>query len=154
MKGNEKSLTVLNSRLAVEFTAIYQYKVHSEICGIWGYNKLYRVFSKKALDEMHHAEWLIERILFFEDSPMVSNLNAMKIGTTVLEMITNDNGDELDAVQAYNDAIKLTREVGDHGTVNLLTKILKREEGNVDWAEMQLAQIEQMGMKDYLVNQA
>ena len=68
-------------------------------------------------------------------------------------MIKNDNGDELDAVKAYNSAIKLGREVDDQGSVELLTKILKMEEGHVDWAEMQRAQIEQMGMENYLVNQ-
>jgi bacterioferritin len=69
-------------------------------------------------------------------------------------MISNDNADELDAVSAYNDAIKLSREVGDQGTLDLLTKILKMEEGHVDWAEIQRAQIAQMGMENYLVNQA
>jgi len=102
---------------------------------------------------MHHAEWLIERIIFLEGTPTVSKLHAMKIGKTVPEMIINDNDDELDAVEAYNIAIKLARDVEDQGTVELLTKILKMEEGHVDWAEIQRAQIEQMGLENYLVNQ-
>jgi bacterioferritin len=69
-------------------------------------------------------------------------------------MISNDDKDELDAVQAYNEAIRLAREVDDQGSVDLLTKILKMEEGHVDWAEIQQAQIEQMGIENYLVNQA
>ncbi len=77
----------------------------------------------------------------------------MKIGRTVSEMISNDNGDELVAVRAYNDAIKLAREVNDQGTVDLMTKILKMEETHVDWTEMQREQIEQMGMQNYLANQ-
>jgi bacterioferritin len=77
----------------------------------------------------------------------------MKIGKTVSEMINNDNGDELDAVRSYNEAIKLARAVDDQGTIDLLTKILKMEEGHVDWAEIQRAQIKQMGMENYLVNQ-
>jgi bacterioferritin len=108
---------------------------------------------KQAMDEMHHAEWLIERIIFFDGLPTVSKLNTIKIGKTVSEMISNDDKDELDAVRSYNDAIKLSREVDDQGTVDLLTKILKMEEGHVDWAEIQLAQIEQMGLENYLVNQ-
>ena len=68
-------------------------------------------------------------------------------------MINNDNNDELDAVRAYNDAIKLAREVDDQGTVDLLTKILKMEEGHVDWADIQHSQIEQMGVENYLVSQ-
>jgi bacterioferritin len=153
MKGNEKLIAVLNSLLADELTAINQYMVHSEMCENWGYGKLHLAIRKQAMDEMHHAEWLIERIIFFEGAPTVSKLNSMKIGKTVLEMIKNDDGDELDAVRAYNDAIKLARKVDDQGTVDLLTKILNMEEGHVDWAEVQLAQIEQMGLENYLVNQ-
>ncbi len=153
MKGNVKLLTVLNSLLADELTAINQYMVHSEMCENWGYGKLHMAIRKQAMDEMHHAEWLIERIIFFDGSPTVSKLNTIKIGKTVSEMIRNDDADELDAVRAYNDAIKLAREVDDQGTVDLLTKILKMEEGHVDWAEIQRAQIEQMGMENYLNNQ-
>jgi bacterioferritin len=105
------------------------------------------------MDEMLHAEWLIERIIFFEGSPSVSNLNQMKIGKTVSEMISNDDDTELKVVSEYNDAIKLALEVGDQGTVDLLTKILKMEEGHVDWAEIQNAQIEQMGLENYLATQ-
>lgn len=153
MKGDEKLLTILNSLLADELTAINQYMVHSEMCENWGYGKLHMAIRKQAMDEMHHAEWLIERIIFFEGAPTVSKLNPMKIGKTVQEMISNDNGDELDAVHAYNNAIKLAREVGDQGTADLLTKILKMEEGHVDWAEIQRAQIDQMGIENYLVSQ-
>ena len=153
MKGNKELITVLNSLLADELTAINQYMVHSEMCENWGYGKLHMAIRKQAMDEMHHAEWLIERILFFDGVPTVSKLNEMKIGKTVSEMINNDNGDELDAVLAYNNGIKLAREVGDQGTVDLLTKILKMEEGHVDWAEIQRSQIQQMGIENYLVSQ-
>ncbi|HZL12072.1 MAG TPA: bacterioferritin [Prolixibacteraceae bacterium] len=153
MKGNEKLITVLNSLLADELTAINQYMVHSEMCENWGYGKLHLAIRSQAMDEMHHAEWLIERIIFFEGAPTVSKLNPMKIGKTVQDMINNDNGDELEAVRAYNDAITLAREVGDQGTADLLTKILKMEEGHVDWAEIQRAQIDQMGLENYLVSQ-
>lgn len=153
MKGNEKLITVLNALLADELTAINQYMVHSEMCENWGYQRLHKAIKKQAYDEMHHAEWLIERIIFFDSAPTVSKLNPMRIGKNVLEMISNDNGDELNAIQAYNNAIKLAREVNDQGTVDLLTKILKMEEGHVDWAEIQHAQIEQMGFENYLVNQ-
>jgi bacterioferritin len=154
MKGNEKLITILNKQLADELTAINQYMVHSEMCENWGYSKLHQDIRKQAMDEMHHAEWLIERIIFLDGSPTVSKLNNIKIGKTVLEMINNDNGDEQDAVRTYNDAIKLAREADDQGTVDLLTKILKMEEGHVDWAEMQQAQVEQMGIENYLTNQA
>jgi bacterioferritin len=154
MKGNEKLLTVLNSLLADELTVINQYMVHSEMCKNWGYIKLHKAIRKQAMDEMYHAEWLIERIIFFEGLPTVSNLNTIMIGKTVSEIISNDYGDELDVVNDYNDAIKLAHEVDDQGSVDLLTKILKMEEGHVDWAEIQRVQIEQMGMENYLVTQA
>ena len=153
MKGDTKLLNVLNSLLADELTAINQYMVHSEMCENWGYSRLHLAIRKQAMDEMHHAEWLIERIIFLDGTPTVSKLNSVKVGKTVLEMIDNDNDDEVDAVRFYNDAIKLAREVEDQGTVDLLSRILKMEEGHVDWAEIQRAQIEQMGMENYLVSQ-
>lgn len=153
MKGNKELLIVLNSLLANELTAINQYMVHSEMCDNWGYLKLHMAIRKQAMDEMHHAEWLIERIIFFDGSPTVSKLNNIRIGKTVAEMISNDNDDELGAVQSYNDAIKLAQEVSDQGTVDLLTMILKMEEVHIEWAESQGEQIKQMGMENYLVNQ-
>ncbi|HMB45115.1 MAG TPA: bacterioferritin [Candidatus Methanoperedens sp.] len=153
MKGSKKLLLVLNSLLADELTVVNQYMVHSEMCENWGYNKLHMAIRKQAMDEMHHAEWLIERIIFFEGAPTVSKLNPIKIGKTVSEMISNDHDDELKVVHDYNEAIRLAREVDDEGSVDLLTKILKMEEGHVDWGEIQRAQIEQMGMENYLVNQ-
>ncbi len=153
MKGNERLLEVLNSLLRDELTAINQYMVHAEMCESWGYGKLHKAILSQAMDEMHHAEWLIERIIFFEGFPTVSVLNQIKIGKTVLEMVNNDNADELGAVKAYNEAIRLAREVDDQATVDLLTKILKMEEGHVDWAEVQQAQISQVGVENYLLAQ-
>ena len=153
MKGNIDLITVLNSLLADELTAINQYMVHSEMCENWGYGKLHMGIRGQAMDEMHHAEWLIERIIFFEGAPTVSKLNPIKIGKTVSEMISKDLDSEFNAVNAYNSAIKLAREVDDQGTVDLLTKILKMEEGHEDWNEIQRSQIEQMGLENYLVNQ-
>src|SRR5664279_5676395 len=118
MKGNKELLTVLNSLLADELTAINQYMVHSEMCENWGYGKLHMAINKQARDEMHHSTWLIERILFFEGAPTVSKLNAIKIGKTVSEIISNDYHDELNAIHAYNNAIKLARESDDQGTID------------------------------------
>ncbi|MBM3123538.1 MAG: bacterioferritin [Chloroflexi bacterium] len=154
MKGNDKLLKVLNDLLADELTAISQYMVHSEMCDNWGYEKLHKAIEKKAMDEMHHAEWLIQRILFLEGTPIVSNLNPMKIGKTVLEMVTNDQEAEMGAIKAYNAGIQLAGEVSDQSTGDLLTDILKMEEGHHDWAKKQRVQIEQMGLETYLGNQA
>lgn len=151
MKGDAKIIHELDQLLADELTAINQYMVHSEMCENWGYAKLHTDIRKLAMDEMHHAEWLIERILFLDGTPIVSKLNPIKIGKTVSEMIKNDDKDEHDAVGSYNDAIKIARSVDDQGTVELLSKILVMEEGHVDWAEQQKAQLEQMGVENYLL---
>ncbi len=154
MKGNEKLLVILNQRLADELTAINQYMVHSEMCSNWGYDKLHNAIEKQAMDEMHHAEWLIQRIIFLEGIPAVSKLNLVKIGKTVFEMVSNDQDAEIMGLMAYNAAIKLAHEVSDEGSADLLTKILRMEEGHVDWAEIQRAQIDQMGIENYLTNQS
>ena len=153
MKGNDKLIATLNELLADELTAISQYMVHSEMCDNWGYDKLHKAIEKQAKDEMHHAEWLIQRILFLEGIPVVSKLNPMKIGKTVVDMVTVDQEAEIGAIRAYNAAITMADEVGDQSTADLLTEILKMEEGHVDWAEVQRAQIEQMGLQNYLTNQ-
>lgn len=153
MKGNQDLINSLNSLLSDELTAINQYMVHSEMCENWGYQKLHAAIRKQAFDEMKHAEWLIERILYFDSAPTVSVLKQIRIGKSVMEMINNDNEDEHDAVHSYNEAIKLARDVQDQGTVDLLTKIIVMEEGHIDWAEKQSAQIEQMGIENYLINQ-
>ncbi len=153
MQGNDKVLAALNQLLADELTAISQYMVHSEMCDNWGYDKLHQAIEHQARDEMHHAEWLIRRILFLEGTPVVSKLNPIRIGQTVLAIVSNDQEDELGAIRAYNSAIGLAREVADQATADLLTQILKMEEGHVDWAEIQRTQIEQMGIENYLTNQ-
>jgi len=154
MKGNDKLLAVLNQLLADELTAISQYMVHAEMCDNWGFEKLHKAIEAQAVDEMHHAEWLIGRILFLDGTPIVTKLNPMKIGKTVSDMVANDQKAEVDAVRSYNQGISLAGEVADRGTADLLLKILKMEEDHVDWAETQRSQIEQLGMEQYLANQA
>jgi bacterioferritin len=153
MKGNADLLVSLNSLLADELTAINQYMVHAEICENWGYYKLHKSIEKQAFDEMQHAEWLIQRIIFLEGIPIVSKINQISIGKTVPEMIKNDYDDELTAVHSYNEAINLARNIKDQASVDLLSKILRMEEDHVDWAEAQNDQIAQMGIQNYLAIQ-
>jgi bacterioferritin len=150
MKGHADVIKKLNELLADELTAINQYMVHSEMCDNWGYHKLHEAIEKQAIDEMHHAEWLIGRIIFLEGSPTVSKLNAIRIGRTVEEIVSNDLDAEDSAVQMYNEAIRLATASKDDGTRELLTKILKDEERHVDWGEQQRDQIAQMGIANYL----
>jgi bacterioferritin len=153
MKGNDRLLAVLNQLLADELTAISQYMVHSEMCDNWGYEKLHKAIEKQAVDEMHHAEWLIKRIIFLEGTPVVSRLNPMSIGKNVLDMVSNDKESEAAAVKAYNGAIALAHEVADQASVDFLIQILKMEEEHLDWGEAQREQIDQIGLQNYLANQ-
>lgn len=149
MKGNPEILKVLNELLSDELTAIHQYMVEAEMCENWGYGKLHATFQKIAIDEMHHAEWLIQRILFLEGQPTIK-LGELNIGATVSDMINGVITAEAEAVEAYNKAIALAHQVADQGTVDLLLKILTMEEGHIDWAEAQRDQIEHMGIANYL----
>jgi bacterioferritin len=153
MQGNEKVLAALNDLLAEELTAINQYMVHAEMCDNWGYARLHDRIEKRAIAEMRHAEALIERILFLDGTPRVDRLNAIRIGKDVQAQLRNDLDLELAADRQYNGAVRLADEQGDNGTRDLLAKVLKDEEGHIDEIEAQLAQIEQMGIQNFLSDQ-
>lgn len=153
MKDKKELLKVLNSLLADEFTSVNQYMVHAEMCANWGYDRLHSAIRIRAMDEMRHAVWLIDRIIFFGGTPTVSMLNTMKIGKTVSQVISFDNRDVHDAVKAYRLAIDQAHAFHDQGTVDLLTKILTMEEDHLKWTETQRSQIVQIGMENYLYNQ-
>ena len=153
MKGSEVILQILNEQLADELTAVNQYMVHAGMFANWGYVKLHDATEKRAIEEMKHAETIIDRILFFEGTPIVSKLNKMFIGAKVDLQLQNDLKAELDAIATYNAGIKKAVEVGDNGTRELLESILKDEERHLDWLEAQLDQIDQMGLPNYLVEQ-
>jgi len=153
MEGNKQIIDQLNDRLAEELTAINQYIVHAEMCENWGYHKLHETIHKRAIQEMKHAEKIIERILFLDGTPNVSKLNKINIGKGVEAQILSDYELEKEAVKAYNDSIKVASEVGDNGTRELFKSTLQDEEKDVDWIEAQLDQIKQMGIQNYLSEQ-
>lgn len=153
MKGNEELLKKLNGLLAEELTAINQYIVHGEMDGDWGYERLHEAIEKRGIDEMKHGETLIERILFLEGTPIVSELNKIHIGDTVEKQFKNDWQAEMDAINSYNEGIKLARSVGDNGTEQILKQILKDEEDHLDWLESQQDQVNQIGIQNYLAMQ-
>jgi bacterioferritin len=153
MKGDATVIDRLNTLLADELTAINQYIVQSEMCENWKYDRLHKEIHKQSIDEMKHAEALIERIIFLEGTPTVSKLNAINIGSTVESMLKNNHASELGAVGAYNDGIAVCVQAGDNGTRELLKSILKDEEDHIDWLEAQLDQIGQMGIQIYLAEQ-
>jgi bacterioferritin len=153
MKGDAKVLSLLNEVLTAELTAINQYFVHSEICESYGYTVLYAKIREESIDEMRHAEKLIERILYLEGLPNMSRYSEIRIGRKVEEMLANDLKLEKDAVERLNRGIGLCAEVNDHGTRDLLQVVLTDEERHVDWIESQIEQIDQIGIANYLSQQ-
>ncbi|HNZ16622.1 MAG: bacterioferritin [Anaerolineaceae bacterium] len=150
MKGKPEIIDKLNFLLADELTAINQYFVHAEECGDWGYESLHHAIEERAIEEMKHAEKLISRILFLEGTPVVDKLNKMHIAGTINGMLENDHKAEVEAIANYNAAIKLSADLLDHGTKELLNSILKDEEAHLDFIEEQIDQIKQMGLEQYL----
>lgn len=153
MLGNEKIIAKLNFLLADELTAISQYMVQAEMCANWGYKVLADTIEKRAVDEMKHAEKHIDRIIFLEGKPVVSELNKIHIGDNVEAFHKNDWEAESNAIKAYNDSIKLAVDLEDSGTREMLESILKDEEDHIDWIEAQFDQIKQMGLQVYLSEQ-
>ena len=152
MKGKPKVLVELNKALREELTAINQYFLHAEMCENWGYHKLSDYIKKQSIDEMKHAEKLIERILFLDGSPSMEPLK-LTVGATVKNVFESDLKLEVSAVAQYNDAVRIATEERDNGTRDLFVELLKDEEEHVDWLEAQLHQIKEMGYERYLTMQ-
>jgi bacterioferritin len=153
MKGNVKVIALLNDVLKAELTAINQYFLHAEMCANWGYKKLAAFTRKESIEEMRHAEALMERILYLDGTPTMDQLFPLRIGKTVKEQIENDLQLELDALTRLNDGIAFATSVGDNGSRELLVKILTDEEDHVDHLEAQLHIIREVGVDNYLAQQ-
>lgn len=150
MKGNDQIIARLNETLIAEFTAIHQYFIHAEMEENWGYKKLSSYVRRQSIDEMKHAEKLIERILFLDGVPSMGELKPLNVGEDVKTQLENDLQIEYDAVQQLNVAIAEAREAGDNGSRELFEMILVDEEDHVDWLEAQLQSIADMGIGLYL----
>jgi bacterioferritin len=153
MHGNPKVIAVLNEALKEELTAINQYFLHAEMCENWHYEKLGSFIKKQSIDEMKHAEELIERLLFLDATPSMTDPMTINIGKNVKEQLESDLKLEVSAVAMYNHAIKIARDEGDNGSRELLERLVKDEEEHVDWLEAQLHQIKEMGYERYLSQQ-
>lgn len=150
MKGNKKVLHALQQALTEELSAVNEYFLHSELIENMGLGKLGDVIKKNAVDEMKHAEALIERIIFLEGMPEMLKFIPIAIGTTVPDILKNDLKLEYGAVKSYNEAVNVAREVNDEASAALFTKHLKDEEGHTDWLETQIELIKTMGLENYL----
>jgi bacterioferritin len=153
MKGKPEVIEVLAKMLKEELGAISQYFIHAEMCENWGYKKLSEHTKKESINEMTHAEKLIERILFLEGMPNLNDLPKLNVGKNVEAQFQNDLALEKDAVADYNAAIATCRKAGDHASAEMLQVILADEEEHVEFLEDQLGLIESVGIQNYLAQQ-
>jgi bacterioferritin len=153
MRGDNKIIEQLNVALSSEMTAVVQYMVQAETCESWGYSRLAGLTKARAIEEMRHAEHLIERIIFLDGTPEVAVPLTPKIGKSVQEHLQLDYDDEEGAVKQYNDASRLCREAGDNGSKELFDSMITDEERHADFLEAQLHSIKEMGVGAYLAQQ-
>ncbi len=153
MKGNDEVVQVLQDVLCAELTAVNQYFIHARMNENWGYKKLAAYIRKESIEEMKHAQDLIDRILYFDGAPNMQKYMKIVVGKTVPEQFQNDLEVEYQAVNRFNKGIELARAQGDNGTRSLLETMLKDEEAHVDWLEAQLGMIKEMGVENYLAQQ-
>jgi bacterioferritin len=153
MKGKPEVIAVLAQMLKEELGAISQYFIHAEMCENWGYKKLSEHTKKESINEMKHAEKLIERILFLEGTPNLNDMPKLVVGKDVKSQFQNDLALEKNAVAEYNEAIATCRHAGDQSSAEMLQIILADEEDHVDFLEDQLSLIEGVGIQNYLAQQ-
>jgi len=149
MKGEKKVIQHLNVVLANELTAINQYFLHAKIFKNWGLEKLSAHEHKESIDEMKHADKLMERILFLEGRPNIQ-LNKLLVGDSTKDALSCDLKLELTGHPDLKEAIAYCEEIGDYVSRDLFASIIESEEGHIDWLETQLALIEKVGLQNYL----
>ncbi len=153
MKGDPKLIELLNEVLTSELTAINQYFIHAKMLKNWGYPRLAAKKREESIEEMKHADSVIERILYLDGVPNMQRLSPVRVGEDPVEQHEVDLALELDAVARLNRGIALARDLGDNGTKALLQNILVEEEDAIDWLETQLGLIKQLGKENYLAEQ-
>src|SRR5580698_582285 len=153
MRGNEKVLECLSEALKAELTAINQYFLHSKMCENWGYLRLGAYYRKESIEEMIHAEKLMNPILFLDGVPNMTDIGPINIGRNVKAQFENDLKLELDAVHHLNASIKIATDVGDNASRALFELILKDEEEHVDHIEGILHAIDEIGLDNFLAQQ-
>ena len=153
MHGDEKVIEQLNLALSAELTAIVQYMTQSEMCQNWGYQRLGVRTKARAMEEMRHAEGLIERIIFLDSTPTVDVGLKPRLGSKVPEQMEINLEDEQDAVREYNQAARICVDAKDDGSKALFEGMIKDEERHVDYLESQLHAIKEMGIANYLAQQ-
>jgi bacterioferritin len=153
MQGDSKVIEFLNRGLKAELTAINQYFLHSRMYKNWGFEALAKHEYEESIDEMKHADILVERVLFLEGLPNLQDLGRLRIGENVLECLQADLALEMEAHPLYKDAITHCESVGDYVSREVFVRIQEGEEEHIDWLETQIAMIDQVGLQNYLQSQ-
>jgi bacterioferritin len=153
MKGDPRIIDLLNEILTGELTAISQYFLHAKMCLNWGYEYLGKKIYEESIDEMKHADKLVERVLFLDGLPNLQKLNKLSVGQNVIEILKSDLALESGTVPRLNKGVQLCRDIGDNGSEELLMYILVESEKHVDWLESQLELVQQVGEAHYLAQQ-
>lgn len=154
MQGDQDVIDALNAGLTIELTAINQYFIQAKMCKDWGYEKLGKHFYDESIEEMKHAEYLIDRILFLDGVPEIARYDVIRVGKSVKEQLDNSLTLELGAVKTYNDGMNLAAERKDNGSREVMERILVESEESVDWIEAQLHVIDTTSIELYLATQA
>ena len=149
MKGDAKVIEYLNQGLRHELTAVNQFWLHYRLFDNWGYNELAKKWRKESIEEMEHADRFVDRILFLEGFPNMQDLNPLRVGQNVQEILESDLAAEYDARSLYQDAAAYCESVNDRVTKNLFEELMSDEEGHIDFLETQLDLIRQVGLQLY-----
>ncbi|EDL56617.1 MULTISPECIES: bacterioferritin [Gimesia] len=153
MKGSQKIIDALNEGLTIELTAINLYFISSKMCKDWGFAKLAKHFYDESIEEMKHADQVIDRILYLEGVPEIARYDVIRVGKTVEEQIQNSLELEMKGVSTYNSAIELCHEEKDAGSRELMDQMVVESEESIDWCESQMELIKQVGIQNYLAGQ-
>lgn len=149
MKGDTKVIEYLNRALRIELTAVSQFWLHYRLQKDWGLGKLAKKMREESIEEMQHADKLIDRIIFLEGHPNLQTLDALRIGENVRETLTCDLEAEMEAVALYSEARKYCDEVGDYASMELFQELIMDEQGHVDFLETQIGLHDQLGEANY-----
>lgn len=149
MKGDEEVIDYLNKALRHELTAVNQYWLHYRLLDDWGFTKLAKKQREESIEEMEHADSLVERILVLEGFPNMQHLDPLKIGQNIKEVLECDLEAEYSAAALYKEARDKCREKTDYVSMGLFEQLLKDEEGHIDWLETQLDNLKAIGIENY-----
>lgn len=153
MKGSQKVIDALNAGLTIELTAINQYFVQAKMCDNWGLKRLGKHHYAESIDEMKHAEMLVDRILFLDGVPEIARYDVIRVGDNVKEQLENALALEMNASKTYNEGCEVCRAEKDAASREIMEQIIRESEDSIDWLEAQLDLIDKMGIQNYMLSQ-